>query len=115
MLYIVGQLARSGNGVKAGSAWRPVCRRATRFAGRLTARLFRCVLLFKNQSMNRVFLTVLLAAALTGCANDADSGHHGTPPKDPPDYHGVPTDDRPPSMTGDPAELPQAASSATAH
>jgi hypothetical protein len=48
--------------------------------------------------MNRVLLLVLLAATLTGCVNDT-SGHPGGPPKDPADYHGVPTDDRPPSMT----------------
>ncbi|AXL51530.1 putative lipoprotein [Paraburkholderia caffeinilytica] len=53
--------------------------------------------------MNRVLLIVLmLAAGLAGCANDRandPSGHHGgPPPKDPADYHGVPTDDRPPVM-----------------
>jgi hypothetical protein len=40
--------------------------------------------------MNRVFLIVLAAVALAGCS------------KDPPDYHGVPTDDRPPSMLDTP-------------
>jgi hypothetical protein len=47
--------------------------------------------------MNRVFLIVFAAAALAGCSNDPAFGHHGAAPKDPPDYHGVPTDDRPPS------------------
>jgi len=46
--------------------------------------------------MNRLFLTALLLSALTGCMNDPTLPHHGTPPKDPADYHGVPTDDRPP-------------------
>ena len=60
--------------------------------------------------MNRVLLIVLAAAALAGCSNDPASGHH-VPPKDPPDYHGVPTDDRPPSMldTPDTPDTPQPA------
>jgi hypothetical protein len=37
-------------------------------------------------------------------------GHHGAPPKDPPDYHGVPTDDRPPVIqeTPETPDTPQA-------
>lgn len=47
--------------------------------------------------MNRVLLIALmLAAGLAGCANDPSGHHGGPPPKDPVDYHGVPTDDRPP-------------------
>ncbi|MEA3085421.1 MAG: hypothetical protein QOC89_3118 [Paraburkholderia sp.] len=49
--------------------------------------------------MNRVLLIALmLAAGLGGCANDPSGHHGGTPPEDPADYHGVPTDDRPPAM-----------------
>lgn len=56
------------------------------------------VILFR-ESMNRVLLIVLmLAAGLAGCANDPSGHHGGPPPKDPADYHGVPTDDRPPVM-----------------
>jgi len=53
--------------------------------------------------MNRALLIACLAAALAGCSNDPAASHHGSPPKDPPDYHGVPTDTRPPSMLDDPA------------
>lgn len=58
--------------------------------------------------MNRLLLITCLAAALCGCSNDP-AGHHA-PPKDPADYHGVPTDDRPPSMLieADPQAAPQA-------
>ena len=52
--------------------------------------------------MNRIILTALLLSALTGCVNDPNAPHHGAPPKDPQDYHGVPTDDRPPSMLNTP-------------
>jgi hypothetical protein len=56
------------------------------------------VILFR-ESMNRVLLIALmLAAGLGGCANDPSGHHGGPPPKDPADYHGVPTDDRPPVM-----------------
>jgi len=40
--------------------------------------------------------------ALSACADDVTLHHH-VPPKDPADYHGVPTDDRPPTMTDTPA------------
>ena len=42
-------------------------------------------------------IALLLLAGLAGCANDS-SAHHRAPPQDPADYHGVPTDSRPPSM-----------------
>jgi hypothetical protein len=54
--------------------------------------------------MKRITLAIWLAAALAGCA---DTPHHGTPPQDPPDYHGVPTDVRPPSMLDDSPAAPQ--------
>ncbi|WP_322106374.1 hypothetical protein [Paraburkholderia sp. J41] len=56
--------------------------------------------------MRSLYLTVALtvAATLSACA-DTNSRHHGAPPQDPPDYHGVPTDDRPPMML----EAPQSA------
>ncbi|MBK5046977.1 hypothetical protein [Paraburkholderia domus] len=54
--------------------------------------------------MNRVLLIALmLAAGLAGCADDPSGHHGGPPPKDPIDYHGVPTDDRPPVMAPAPA------------
>ncbi|TAL92970.1 MAG: hypothetical protein EPN73_23180 [Paraburkholderia sp.] len=52
--------------------------------------------------MNRTILIALLLSALTGCMSDPGD-HHKTPPKDPQDYHGVPTDDRPPTMLDTPA------------
>lgn len=55
--------------------------------------------------MSRVYLALAMATLLSACADNA-SHHHGTPPQDPPDYHGVPTDDRPPMMIDKPA-LPQ--------
>lgn len=50
-------------------------------------------------------IALLLSAGVAGVAGCADhpSGHRGTPPQDPADYHGVPTDDRPPSMLPAPA------------
>ncbi|HEY3596360.1 MAG TPA: membrane lipoprotein lipid attachment site-containing protein [Paraburkholderia sp.] len=47
--------------------------------------------------MKRTILLALMLSALTGCADDSNP-HHRAPPQDPKDYHGVPTDDRPPSM-----------------
>ncbi|MEI6001674.1 hypothetical protein H3V53_32280 [Paraburkholderia bengalensis] len=44
--------------------------------------------------------------ALSACADDP-AIHHHAPPKDPADYHGVPTDDRPPSMIDAPAAAPK--------
>ncbi|RFU46620.1 hypothetical protein [Paraburkholderia sp. DHOC27] len=51
--------------------------------------------------MNRFLLITFLSATLCGCYTDPSTGHHA-PPKDPADYHGVPTDDRPPSMLNEP-------------
>jgi hypothetical protein len=48
--------------------------------------------------MLRVVLAAALAALLTACVDDAAGRHNGPPPHDPADYHGVPTDDRPPMM-----------------
>ncbi|MGF6568543.1 hypothetical protein SAMN05443245_2492 [Paraburkholderia fungorum] len=49
--------------------------------------------------MIALLLTAAFAtsAGLAGCADDP-SIHHGHPPQDPADYHGVPTDTRPPVM-----------------
>jgi len=52
--------------------------------------------------MLRVFLAVALAALLSACAGHTATRHNGPPPHDPPDYHGVPTDDRPPMMIDNP-------------
>jgi hypothetical protein len=46
--------------------------------------------------MSRAWLAIAMAALLSACADDTK--HHGPPPHDPADYHGVPTDDRPPNM-----------------
>jgi type IV pilus biogenesis protein CpaD/CtpE len=51
--------------------------------------------------INRVVFAAVFAAALAGCASHPS--HRRTPPQDPRDYHGVPTDDRPPSMLIAPA------------
>jgi hypothetical protein len=48
--------------------------------------------------MSRAWLAIAMAALLSACADDTTNKHHGPPPHDPPDYHGVPTDDRPPTM-----------------
>jgi hypothetical protein len=48
--------------------------------------------------MFRIYLAIAMAALLSACADNTTSHHHGAPPQDPPDYHGVPTDDRPPTM-----------------
>lgn len=56
----------------------------------------------RRLSMFRVpMFALLLLAGLAGCADDS-SGHHKGPPQDPADYHGVPTDTRPPSMVPTP-------------
>lgn len=52
--------------------------------------------------MPRVFLALAMAALLSACADNATTHRHATPPQDPPDYHGVPTDDRPPMMIDNP-------------
>ncbi|WP_180970718.1 hypothetical protein [Burkholderia sp. WAC0059] len=41
--------------------------------------------------------------SLAGCVDNPTIKFHGPPPKDPPDYHGVPTDTRPPMMLDDQA------------
>jgi hypothetical protein len=43
-------------------------------------------------------IALLLLAGLAGCADDPSGHHGGHPPQDPADYHGVPTDTRPPLM-----------------
>jgi hypothetical protein len=55
--------------------------------------------------MQRIYLALVVAmtAALSACADNTPSHHHGAPPQDPPDYHGVPTDDRPPMMIDAPS------------
>jgi hypothetical protein len=52
--------------------------------------------------MLRVVLAVTLAALLSACADNTAGKHKGPPPHDPADYHGVPTDDRPPVMIDNP-------------
>jgi hypothetical protein len=52
-------------------------------------------------------LACLLTFPLLLSACVADSGKQNKPPQDPPDYHGVPTDDRPPVMTIAPAKPDQ--------
>jgi len=51
--------------------------------------------------MFRIFVAVAMTTLLGACADDATIKHHA-PPQDPPDYHGVPTDDRPPMMIENP-------------
>jgi hypothetical protein len=55
--------------------------------------------------MKRTFLLALTLSALAGCADDA-TVHHRAPPQDPADYHGVPTDDRPPQIINTPDAAP---------
>lgn len=57
-----------------------------------------------------LFTTVVALAGtcLTGCA-DGPGHHGGPPPQDPADYHGVPTDTRPPTIA--PAPNPSAPNS----
>jgi hypothetical protein len=56
--------------------------------------------------MKRTFLFALTLSALAGCADDATLHHHA-PPQDPADYHGVPTDVRPPQIIDAPDAAPQ--------
>ncbi|WP_118180646.1 hypothetical protein [Paraburkholderia phosphatilytica] len=62
----------------------------------------------KSKNLLLALSFALGAIALTGCADDP-TYHPHHPPQDPPDYHGVPTDTRPPSMLDDapPAAAPQ--------
>ena len=48
--------------------------------------------------MNKILLAAALAALMSGCAANDGASHRRSPPQDPADYHGVPTDDRPPMM-----------------
>ncbi len=73
----------------------PASRQGKHFAGRLGGFLSFYPLFRKF--MNRSILIALLLSALTGCVNDPNTPHRN-PPKDPQDYHGVPTDDRPPML-----------------
>jgi hypothetical protein len=51
--------------------------------------------------MKKVLLVVAIAASMSGCVAGTGTSHHRSP-QDPPDYHGVPTDDRPPMMLESP-------------
>ncbi|HVE06753.1 MAG TPA: hypothetical protein VNE00_05820 [Paraburkholderia sp.] len=51
--------------------------------------------------MKQTFLIALTLSFLAGCAEDVNLPHHH-PPEDPKDYHGVPTDTRPPQMLNAP-------------
>ncbi|MEK6420048.1 MAG: hypothetical protein V4801_10610 [Burkholderia gladioli] len=57
--------------------------------------------------MFRFVIAALVAVMLSACvdqsASSAGARHHGKPPVDPADYHGVPTDMTPPSMLEAPA------------
>jgi hypothetical protein len=53
------------------------------------------------EPMHRIFVAVAMTAFLSACADDMTIKHHN-PPQDPPDYHGVPTDTRPPTMIDNP-------------
>jgi hypothetical protein len=48
-------------------------------------------------SLLTTLTATLMVTSLTGCV-DGPAGHHGSPPQDPADYHGVPTDTRPPTI-----------------
>jgi hypothetical protein len=57
--------------------------------------------------MNRfAWVAVAVACLLSGCGDETI--HHRNPPHDPADYHGVPTDDSPPSMLDEPPASPAA-------
>ncbi|SMF99565.1 lipoprotein [Burkholderia singularis] len=60
--------------------------------------------------MNRIIVAALVAAVLAGCVSDPRQTRRGTPPQDPPDYQGVPTDMTPPSMLAPDAKAPAPAS-----
>ncbi|TDY23694.1 hypothetical protein B0G81_4083 [Paraburkholderia sp. BL6665CI2N2] len=47
-------------------------------------------------------IALLVVAGVAGCANGPSGHHGGPPPQDPADYHGVPTDSRPPTMVPPP-------------
>jgi hypothetical protein len=52
--------------------------------------------------LRSIFVAIGMTALLGACADDMTIKHHA-PPQDPADYHGVPTDDRPPMMIDNPA------------
>jgi hypothetical protein len=52
--------------------------------------------------LRSIFVAIGMTALLGACADDVTIKHHA-PPQDPADYHGVPTDDRPPMMIDNPA------------
>ena len=56
--------------------------------------------------MLRFILLFAVPLLLAACVDS--SAPHKTPPQDPPDYHGVPTDTTPPDMTSLPASAPRA-------
>jgi hypothetical protein len=51
--------------------------------------------------LRSIFAAAAMTALLAACADDITIKHHA-PPQDPADYHGVPTDDRPPAMIENP-------------
>ncbi|WP_414449820.1 hypothetical protein AB4851_28840 [Burkholderia sp. 22PA0099] len=57
--------------------------------------------------MFRFVMAALVAVMLSACVDQSASSdgsrHHGKPPEDPADYHGVPTDMTPPTMLDAPA------------
>jgi hypothetical protein len=48
--------------------------------------------------MKQTFLIALTLSVLAGCADDVTLHPRHAPPEDPKDYHGVPTDTRPPQI-----------------
>ncbi|KVE36557.1 lipoprotein [Burkholderia sp. TSV86] len=63
--------------------------------------------------MNRIIVAALVAAVLAGCVSAPRQTRRGTPPQDPLDYQGVPTDMTPPSMLETPDAKAPAPGSAT--
>ncbi|MBN3725463.1 hypothetical protein [Burkholderia sp. Ac-20379] len=67
--------------------------------------------------MFRFVIAALVAVMLSACvdqsASSAGSRHHGKPPEDPADYHGVPTDMTPPSMLDAPGSSAAPAAAAS--
>jgi len=53
----------------------------------------------RSQLMKKLMMVAAMAVLMSGCvAHSGDASHRKSPPQDPADYHGVPTDDRPPVM-----------------
>jgi hypothetical protein len=67
--------------------------------------VFELQTLFSGPSMPRFAVLLACSLLLSACA-DATVPHH-TPPQDPPDYKGVPTDTTPPVMIIAPAKPEQ--------